>query len=131
MPIGMRDDGVGAGGAQVVGGQPFENLVREPVGGGERELERGRIGDAGAVEVRGRRRCCSSASALICAAAPWTSTTRMFSDHSTATSSSSVAKFSSVTMAPSIARMNVFSRNCGMYCRMPRRSVSFTAQLLA
>ena len=69
---------------------------------------------------------CSSASALICADAPWTSTTRMFSERNTATSSSSVAKFSSVTIAPSIARMNVFSRNCGMYCRMPRRSVGFT-----
>ncbi len=33
----------------------------------------------------------------------------MFNDRSTATSSSSVAKFSSVTMAPSIARMKVFS----------------------
>src|SRR5258708_32802424 len=54
----------------------------------------------------------------------------MFNDHSSATSSRSVAKLSSVTMAPSIARMNVFSRNCGMYCRMPRRSVSFTSRLL-
>src|ERR1700730_13341333 len=53
----------------------------------------------------------------------------MFNDHSSATSSKSVAKLSSVTMAPSIARMNVFSRNCGMYCRMPRRSVSFTYRL--
>jgi len=32
----------------------------------------------------------------------------MFNDRSTATSSSSVAKFSSVTIAPSTARMNVF-----------------------
>ena len=68
---------------------------------------------------------CSSASNFICADAPWTSTTRMFNDRSTATSSRSVAKFSSVTIAPSIARTNVFSRNCGMYCRMPRRSVGF------
>jgi hypothetical protein len=35
----------------------------------------------------------------------------MLSERNTATSSSSVAKFSSVTIAPSIARMNVFSRN--------------------
>ena len=47
----MRDDGVGAGGAEVVGRKAFENFVREPVGGGERELERGRVGDARAVEV--------------------------------------------------------------------------------
>src|ERR1035437_2420926 len=75
--------------------------------------------------------CWPSASDLICADAPWTSTTRMFNDQRRATSSISVAKLSSVTMAPSIARMNVFSRNWGMYCRMPRRSVSFTGQLLA
>ena len=52
----MRGDHVGAGGAQVVGREPFENLVREPVGGGERELERRRVGDARAVEIGGRRR---------------------------------------------------------------------------
>ena len=38
---------------------------------------------------------------MICAAAPWTSTTRMFSERSTATSSRMLAKFSSVTIAPS------------------------------
>ena len=54
MPIGMGDDGVGAGGAQVVGGKALEDFVREAVGGRERELERRGVGDAGAVEVRGR-----------------------------------------------------------------------------
>ncbi len=49
---GMRDDGVGGNGAQVVGAQAFENFVREPVGGVERELERGVVGDAHAVEGR-------------------------------------------------------------------------------
>src|SRR5579864_6928268 len=52
----------------------------------------------------------------------------MLSDQRSATSKSSVAKLSSVTMAPSIARMKVFSRNCGTYCRMPRRSVRFTTR---
>ena len=69
---------------------------------------------------------CSAASALICAEAPWTSTTRMLSERSTAMSTRMLAKFSSVTIAPSTLMMNVFSRNWGMYCRMPRRSVSFT-----
>ena len=49
----MSGDRVRAGAAQVVGGETFQNLVGEPVGGGERELERRRIRDAGAVEVRG------------------------------------------------------------------------------
>ena len=35
----MGDDGVGAGGAQIVGGEAFENFVRQPVRGGERELQ--------------------------------------------------------------------------------------------
>ena len=47
----MRDDDVRAGGAEVVGRKAFENLVREPVRGGERKLERGRVRDAGAVEI--------------------------------------------------------------------------------
>ena len=50
---GVGDDGVGAGGAEVVGGEAFEDFVREPVGGGQGELERGFVGDAGAVEVGG------------------------------------------------------------------------------
>ncbi len=51
---GVGDDGVGAGGAQVIGRKAFEDFVRQAVGGGEGELERGGIGDAGAVEVGGR-----------------------------------------------------------------------------
>jgi hypothetical protein len=49
----MRDDSVRAGGAQVVGGKAFEDFVREPVGGGERELECLGVRDARAVEVGG------------------------------------------------------------------------------
>ena len=124
---GMGDDHVRAGGAQVVRREPFENLVGQPGGRGERQVERRRVGDAGAVEIRGRDMALVG-ERRICSAAPCTSTTRMFSDQSSATSSSSVAKLSSVTMPPSIARMNVFSRNCGMYCRMPRRSVSFISR---
>ena len=68
----------------------------------------------------------SSASALICAEAPWTSATRMFNERRTAMSSRILAKFSSVTMAPSMLTMKIFSRKRGMYWRMPRRSVGFT-----
>ena len=49
---GMGDDHVRVGGAQVVGRQPLEDLVRQAVGGGQGQIERGRIGDAGAVQVR-------------------------------------------------------------------------------
>src|SRR5258705_8832020 len=70
---------------------------------------------------------CSSARALICAAAPWAITTRMFSERSTATSRRIFAKFSSVTTAPSMLTMKIFSRNRGIYWSMPRRSVSFMA----
>src|SRR5581483_1141983 len=52
-PQRMRDDGVGARGAKVVGGEALEDFVREPVGGVHRELQRVGVGDAGAVEVRG------------------------------------------------------------------------------
>jgi len=69
---------------------------------------------------------CLSASALICSAAPCTSTTRMLKERNTATSRRMLAKFSSVTMPASTAMMNVFSRNCGTYWRIPRRSDSFT-----
>ena len=55
----------------------------------------------------------------------------MFSERSTATSSRMLAKFSSVTIAPSMLMTNVFSRNRGMYWRMPRRSVSFTWVLVS
>ena len=36
-PQGMRDDGVRAGGAKVVGRKPLENLVRQPVRRRERQ----------------------------------------------------------------------------------------------
>ena len=49
----MGDDDVRADGAEVVGRKPFENFVRQPVRGGQRELQRGRVRDARAVEVRG------------------------------------------------------------------------------
>ena len=50
---GMRDDHVRVGGAQVVGRKTLENLVGQPVGGRQRQVERGGIGDAGAVQIRG------------------------------------------------------------------------------
>ena len=50
---GMGDDDVRVGGAEVVGRKTFENFVRQPVGGGQRELERRGVGDAGAVEIGG------------------------------------------------------------------------------
>src|SRR3989442_1203495 len=46
--------GVAARAAQVGGGQAFEDLVRHPVRGGHGQLERGRVGDPGPVEVGGR-----------------------------------------------------------------------------
>ena len=51
---GVGDDGVGGDGAEVVGGEALEDLVREPIGRGERDLQRAGVGDAGAVEVGGR-----------------------------------------------------------------------------
>src|SRR5208282_1595381 len=50
---GMGDDDVRAGGAEVVGRKAFENLVREPVRRRQRELERGRVRDTGAVKIGG------------------------------------------------------------------------------
>ena len=49
----VGDDHVRGGGAQIVGRQAFENLVSQAVGGRQRQLERRRIRDAGAVEIRG------------------------------------------------------------------------------
>ena len=40
----MRDDDVGARGAEIVGGKAFENFVRQPVRGGERDFKRGGVG---------------------------------------------------------------------------------------
>ena len=54
MPMRMGDDGVGAGGAQIVGRKAFEDFVGQAVGGGQRQLQRLGIGDAAAVQV-GRR----------------------------------------------------------------------------
>ena len=51
MPTRVGDEGVGAGGAQVNRREAFQDLVRQAVGGGQRELERGFIGDARAVEI--------------------------------------------------------------------------------
>ena len=48
----MRDDDVRAGGAEIVGRKSFEDFVRKPVRGVERELERGRVRDARAVKIR-------------------------------------------------------------------------------
>ena len=48
---GMSNDGVGTSGAQIIGRQPLENLVRQPVGGGKSQLERRHIGNAAAVQV--------------------------------------------------------------------------------
>ena len=47
----VGDDGVGAGGAKVVGGKALEDLVRQAVGGSEGELERGFVSDPRTVEV--------------------------------------------------------------------------------
>jgi hypothetical protein len=46
MPSGCAVTALVAAGAQVGAGEPFEDLVREPVGRLERELERRRIGHA-------------------------------------------------------------------------------------
>ncbi len=46
--------GIGAGAAQVVHSQPFQNFVADAVGGRDGKIERDFIGDAGAVGVRGR-----------------------------------------------------------------------------
>ena len=112
---GMRDDGVGVGGAQVVGGEALQHLVGDPVRGGERELERLRVGDAGAVGVADAARPISFARVrAIWCAAPWTMTSRMLSERSTARSSMMLGKLSSAMMAPSRAMTKVFSRKPGM-----------------
>ena len=48
---GVGDDGVGVAGAQVVGGEALEHFVGDAVRGGERDLERFLVGDAGAVGI--------------------------------------------------------------------------------
>ena len=45
--------GVGAAAAKVRGRQTFQDFMCDPVGGIERQIQGGRVGDAGAVEVAG------------------------------------------------------------------------------
>src|SRR5947199_10816077 len=47
----MGDNGVGAGGAQVVGGKAFQNFVCQTVGSGQGQFQRLSIRDACAVEI--------------------------------------------------------------------------------
>ena len=110
---GMGDDGVGVGGAQVAGGEALEHLVGDAVGGGEGELQRLLVGDAGAVGVADRD-AGVFASSWIWWAAPCTMTSRMLSERSTARSSMILGKLSSAMMAPSRAITKVFSRKPGM-----------------
>src|SRR5881296_987512 len=58
-------------------------------------------------------------------------TTRILSERRTFTSRRMLAKFSSVTIAPSMLMIKVFSRKLGMYCRITRRSVGFTLIVFA
>ena len=51
-PERMRDDGIRAGRAQVVGRKTLQDLVRETVRGIDGEFQCRRVGDAGAIEVR-------------------------------------------------------------------------------
>ena len=51
---GMGDDHVRARGAQVVRREAFENLVRQPGCRRERQVQRRRVGDPCAIEIRGR-----------------------------------------------------------------------------
>jgi hypothetical protein len=76
----MGDDGIRTGGTKIVGRQTFENFVREPVRGGEREIERGRVRDAAAAEIGGldfllvgERLDCSTTAAPPRPAAAWRS----------------------------------------------------------
>jgi hypothetical protein len=50
---GMGDDRVGGSGADIVGGETFEDFVGEAIGGGEGEFEGEFVGDAGAIEIGG------------------------------------------------------------------------------
>src|ERR1035441_8747868 len=150
------------------GQSPTGPLGPRAVGGGQGQLERGFVSNAGAVEVGRRdallvresldlRRCPMdkhNADAQgaqhgnidedvgevlvrddraidvdderplgelrdVLQDAPWTSTTRMLRERNTAISTRMLAKFSSVTIAPSTLCLSVRWGNCGMYCRMP------------
>jgi len=110
----MSNDGVGAGGAQVVGGKALEDFMVKRLAAVRANCNV----SASVIPAPSRFEGLmwrSSAKALICAAAPWTRTTRMLSERKTATSSRMLAKFSSVTIPPSTLMTNIFSRNCGMY----------------
>src|SRR5262249_38823178 len=50
----MRDDGIRASGAQVIGRKTFENIVRDTIRGIYRQLQGWGIGHAGTVEVGSR-----------------------------------------------------------------------------
>jgi len=50
---GVRDDRVGIGRPEVTRREALQDLVGQTIGGGERQLERGLVGDPAAVEVRG------------------------------------------------------------------------------
>ena len=50
-PQRMRNDGICAGGAEVVGRKTFKDLVRETVRGVYGQLQRRGIGHAGTIEV--------------------------------------------------------------------------------
>ena len=52
----MGHHGVGIGGAKIVGGKALKDFVREAIGSGEGEFERGSISDARAVEIARRGR---------------------------------------------------------------------------
>ena len=121
----MGNDGVRAGAAQVVGGKAFQDFVGQPVGGVERQLQSWRVGDAGAVQVRGR-------DALLLRQRLDLRRRSMHQHHADVqgTQHGDVEKdIGEVLIRDDDAvdgNDKVFSRNCGMYWRIPRRSVSFT-----
>ena len=72
----VGDQRVAIGAAQIVGGQALEDLVGDAIGGVQGELQRGGIGDAGAVDV-GRRQPGLLRQPANLRPAPCTSTTPM------------------------------------------------------
>ena len=123
---GMRDDHVRAGGAQVVGRQTLENLVGQAVGGRQRQVERRCIGDAGPFEIGGQNLTFVGERSDLLRGAMHEHDTDVQRAEERDVEQQRRDRLSSTTIPASIARMKIFSRNCGMYCRMPRRSVSFT-----
>ncbi len=111
----MRDDGIGVRRAQIVGGEAFEDFVRHAIGDGEGDIERLRVGDARVPSALLMGMSACFANSRIWCAAPWTMTSRMLRERSTARSSMMLGKLSSAMMAPpSRAITNVFSRKPGM-----------------